>query len=245
MEPVRIERVRPLRDLLATEADDAWNQVQSWCAASRRLVEIFDCPRIDGEATLLATQVTTRSPMGAVALHCGGIQIDRGWLRFLGAGSVRMGGGLREWNESLGGRRLEPPIGDALVVAYDALGGWFALNGGRWAERPGGVHYLTPDAGGWQSLDVGYSGLLEWSPSDAVDPFYEGQRWTGWQTDVANLGPDQAISIYPALGFEASPLADRSRMPVPVAELWAFHQEIAQQINDLPEGAEIEFRVEK
>ena len=34
-------------------------------------------------------------------------------------------------------------------------------------------------------------------------------------------------------------------MPVPVAELWAFHQEIAQQINDLPEGAEIEFRVEK
>jgi hypothetical protein len=183
-----IERMRPLEDLIVGGSDDAWNQVRAWQAASRRSVEILDCRRADGEAALLAAQVTTRSPMGALALHSGGILIDGGWLRFLGAGNERIGGGLREWNESLGGAGLDPPVGEALLVAYDALGGWFAINGGRWPDRLGAIRYLTPDATGWQSLDVGYSGLLEWSMSDDLDRFYEAQRWPTWQSEVGSLG---------------------------------------------------------
>jgi hypothetical protein len=236
--------VKPLEDLVAGEPDDAWAQVRAWQAASRRSVEILDCRRGDGEATLLAAQISTRSPMGAVALQSGGIQIDGGWIRFLGAGNERIGGGLREWNESLGGDRLDPRVGDALLVAYDALGGWFAINGGRWPDRLGGVQYLAPDGTGWQPLDLGYSGLLEWSMSGDLDEFYEGQRWPGWQSEVGSLGPDEAISIYPPLGFQATPVADRLRRAVPALELWGLHQEIARQVADLPEGAQVKFRIE-
>ena len=233
--------MRPLQDLIVGGPEDAWTQVQAWQAASRRPVEILDGRRADGEATLLAAQVTSRSPMGAVALNCGGILIDGGWLRVLGAGNDKIGGGLREWNERLGGARLDPPIGDALIVAYDALGGWFAVNGGRWPDRLGDVRYLTPDATGWQPFDVGYSGLLEWSMSGDLDTFYKGQRWPRWQSEVASLGTDQAIA-YPPLGFEATPVGDRTRRAVPAHELWSFHHEIARQVADLPDGAQIESR---
>jgi hypothetical protein len=244
IQPLTILGMRPLEELIANGPDDAWSQVLAWQSTSRRPVEILDRRDTDGEAALFAAQVTTRSPMGAVAFHCGGILVDGGWLRFLGAGNERIGGGLREWNESLGGERLDPPVGDALVIAYDALGGWFAINGGRWPDRLGGVRYLTTDAGGWQSLDLGYSGLLEWSMSDGLDTFYEGRRWPTWQSDVASLAADEAIHIYPPLGFEATPVADRSRRAVPAKELWGLHHETARQVSDLPEGAQVEFRVE-
>lgn len=244
IQPLTILPMRPLEDLIVDGPEDAWSQVLAWQSTSSRLVEILDCRRADGEATLLAAQVTTRSPIGAVAFNSGGILVDGGWLRFLGSGNERIGGGLREWNESLGGERLDPPVGDALLVAYDALGGWFAINGGRWPERLGGVQYLTPDAGGWQSLDLGYSGLLEWSMSDGLDTFYEGQRWPTWQSDVDSLTADQAIGIYPPLGFEATPVAERSRRAVPAKELWGLHHEVARQVADLPEGGQVEFRVE-
>jgi hypothetical protein len=233
--------MRSLDELIVPEPDDAWSQIEAWCAKSRRPIEILDPRRGDGEATLLAAQVTTRSPMGALALRSGGILIDGGWIRFLGAGNERIGGGLREWNESLGGARLDPPIGDAFVVAYDALGGWFALNGGRWPDRLGDVHYLTPDATGWQPLAFGYSGLLEWCMSERVDQFYSGQRWPSWRAEVAALGPDEAISIYPPLGFESSPVEGRSRRPVPARELWHLHHELARQVAGLPDGAQVEF----
>jgi hypothetical protein len=235
--------MRSLDELVVTGTEDAWPLVLGWQAASSRSVEILDCTRADGEATLLAAQVTTRSPMGAIALHSGGIQIDGGWLRLLGAGNERIGGGLREWNESLGGARLDPPVGEALLVAYDALGGWFALNGGRWPDRLGNVHYLDPDASRWDPLGFGYSGLVEWLMSDHLDRFYEGMRWPSWQSDVAALGADQAIHIWPPLGFASTPIADRSRRAVPVSELWGFQHEIARQTADLPDGTSVNVRL--
>jgi hypothetical protein len=235
--------MRTLAELISnTEA--AWEQVEAWRAASSRSIEILDCDRADGEATLVAAQVTTRSPMGAVALHCGGILVDGGWLRILGAGHERIGGGLREWNHSLGGTPLDPPLGDALIVAHDALGGFFALNGGRWPERPGSVRYLAPDGTGWQGFDLGYSGLLEWSMSPAVDRFYQTERWPGWEAEVAALGPDQALSVYPPLGFEKTPPGERSRRAVPARELWGFHHDVARQAADLPDGARVRFTVD-
>lgn len=226
---------------LISDTEDAWEQVEAWLAASSRSIEILDCSRSDGEATLLAAQVTSRSPLGAVALHCGGILVDGGWLRILGAGHERIGGGLREWNERLGGTPLDPPPGAALIVAYDALGGFFALNGGRWPGQTGSVHYLAPDGTGWQRFDLGYSGLLQWSMSGDLVGFYETERWPGWEAEVSALGPDQALSIAPPLGFEKTPIGERSRRAVPARELWTFHHELARQVADLPPGSQVRF----
>lgn len=101
IQPLTIQRMRLLEDLIANGPDDAWSQVLAWQAASRHSVEILDCRRPDGDATLLAAQVTTRSPMGAIAFHSGGILVDGGWLRFLGAGNERIGrgGSFRQFRE--------------------------------------------------------------------------------------------------------------------------------------------------
>jgi hypothetical protein len=180
--------------------------------------------------------------MGAIAFHSGGILVDHGWLRVPGAGSARIGGGLVAWNEELGGAPLDPPMRGALVVAYDALGGFFAINGGQWSGAPGSVYYLPPDEWRWSDLGIGYSGLLGWAFSDQVARFYEGLRWASWEREVDALGPDQALSVYPFLGFETTSIGDRQRAPVPARELWTLVHQLGRDAADVPDGTSLEVR---
>src|SRR5262249_6162259 len=92
MAPMRI-----LEELLDTN-DPAWPLVQSWVREATNAVEVL--PPSDparGEA-LVATQVTTRSPMGAVIYETGGLLVDHGWLRLLGSGHPRLPRSLPAWN---------------------------------------------------------------------------------------------------------------------------------------------------
>jgi hypothetical protein len=81
-----------------TDEDDAWPLVLGWVASAVREVELLPVEAPVGEATLLALQISGRASIGAIALRSAGIVVDRGWLRTLGAGGGRIGGGLREWN---------------------------------------------------------------------------------------------------------------------------------------------------
>lgn len=182
--------------------------------------------------------------MGAIAFHSGGLLVDHGWLRVLGAGHPRIGGGLIEWNAGLGGRPLEPALEAALPVAYDAVGGFFAINAGRWDGEPGAIHYLAPDTGGWEDLGLGYSGLLAWAFSEQRDRFYSEREWPGWEAEVSALGADEALTFYPPLGFEGPPLSERQRRAVPARELWTLAHEIARQLGDVPGGASVSIRVQ-
>jgi hypothetical protein len=224
---------------LINDQDDAWPLVLDWVAAAVRPVEVLPVEASVGEATLFALQVTTRSPMCAIALRSSGVLVDHGWLRILGAGGERIGGGLREWNALDGRRALDPPLENALIVAYDALGGFFALNGGAWPGQPGQLHYFAPDTYERQELDIGYSGLLEFAMSGDLDGFYKDLRWPGWEQEVAALGPDEVISVYPFIGFEKTPLAERTRRPVPAREAWAFFWTMSAQLRDLPKDASV------
>src|SRR6266550_5764821 len=149
--------------------DDAWPLILDLVATAVRTVEILPVESSRGEATLFATQITTRSPMGAIALRSAGILVDHGWLRILGAGGDRIGDGLREWNALDGRAVLDPPLVGALMIGYDALGGFFALNGGAWPGEPGLVHYFAPDTYNRQDFDVGYSGFLEFATTGDLD----------------------------------------------------------------------------
>lgn len=225
--------------------EDAWPDVLAMVKESKSPVEILSCDPDHGRETLLALQVTTRSPLGAIALRTSAIFIAGGWVRLLGAGGDRVGGGLREWNQSLGGDLLDPPLNRALVVAYDALGGFFALNGGHWDREVGEVFYLAPDTFEWAGLNVGYSGLLGMLLSTALNDFYASLRWPGWESEVARLGPDEAISVAPFLVFRGGgTIGERSRRAVPARELWAIHHEVRRQLADLPVGAEVRLRID-
>jgi len=102
---------------------------------------------------LLGLQVTTRSPMGAMAYDTGGLLVDHGWLRFLGSGHPRLPRDLVSWND---GRSS-----GFLLVADDAAGGFFAVNGGALGDDTANIYFLSPDGLAWEPLEMGYTSFLE------------------------------------------------------------------------------------
>jgi hypothetical protein len=146
---------RPLEELIDT-LDPARRLVQEWIAGARNHVEVLPVDQARGADTLLRLQVTSRAVLGAVALETGGILVDHGWLRFLGSGHARVRGTLLTWN-GMGERADEHPLSGALVVAYDVVGGFFALNGGAFPGKQGDASYLAPDTLRWEGLAMSYS----------------------------------------------------------------------------------------
>ena len=221
---------RLLKELINIE-DPGWPLVQEWIANARNQVEVLAGDRVHGEEVLLYLQVTTRSPMGAIALETGGMLIDHGWLRFLGSGNARMRGDLQSWNTH------EDHLKGSLVVAHDAVGGFFALNGGAFAGKPGEAFYFAPDTLRWEPTHKSYSDLLTWAFSGDLEKFYRNQRWPGWENDLVTLTGDQGMSIYPFLFTrEGGSIAERSRRPVPIDELWRLHLDLAHQFGGLAAG---------
>ena len=89
----------------------------------------------DRKSALLETQVTLRSPMGAIVYETGGLLVDHGWLRLLGSGHPRLPRSMPAWNK---GRTLLPQGKSAgfWLVADDVLGGFYAWTAGRSAPVP-------------------------------------------------------------------------------------------------------------
>jgi hypothetical protein len=233
-------QIRTLRDLINT-VDPAWPLVQEWIRNARNHVEVLPAQRERSEATLVYLQVTTRSPLGAVALETGGMFIDHGWLRILGSGHQRMQGTLQTWN-SPEHMPAEDRLNDALLIAHDVVGGFYALNGGAFAGTLGNVFYFAPDTLRWEDAKKTYSGFLQWALSGNLDLFYENVRWPHWEQDLAMLSGDQGLSIYPFLFLQKDlPMIQRSRRVVPMRELWYLYRDLARQLAHLPPGTPIRF----
>jgi hypothetical protein len=214
--------MRPLGELIDLK-EPAWPLVQQWMAEASTDVEVLPAERAAAEAALHALQVTTRSPMGAIAYQAAGLLIDSGWLRVLGAG------GHPRFQRSLPGWNAGRSSG-YLLVADDAVGGSFALNGGAFGNDKGNVYYYSPDALQWEPCEFGYSQFLAWVMSDALREFYDSLRWDGWQAEVKVLTADQALNFYPFLFAEGPPLQERSRRPGPVAEQYELQLDIQRQL---------------
>jgi hypothetical protein len=224
--------MRTLSELLELKSP-AWPLVQEWLAAASRPVEVLAREAELAEATLLKLQVTTRSTMGAVAYETGGILIDHGWVRVLGSGCRRMPGSLVSWN-AIGGAP-EEGLSGLLMVAHDALGGFFALDGGALGEGRGGAFYFAPDSLRWEDLGRGYSDLLRFLLLGDLAGFYGGYRWPGWSESVADISPDQGFSLYPPIwSKEGKDVTTVSRRAVPMTELLALQLDLARQFDRAP-----------
>lgn len=220
--------MRTLRELLLD--DPAWPLVQEWITGAANHVEVLPAQEPDRSNVLHALQVTTRSPMGAIAYKTGGLLVDRGWLRILGSGHPRLPRDLAGWNR---GRtwtdEQSPPL---LLVADDVVGGSFALNGGAFAGPPGSVHYFAPDTLRWEPLGMGYSAFLTWAFTGDLEEFYASVRWPGWAEEVASLSGDEALSIYPFLCAKGPPVGERSRRAVPMAQLYDLQLDLQRQLGE-------------
>lgn len=222
-------------DELVNAQEPAWPQVKAWLdGAKGRTVEVLDCPPSRAKDVLLALQVTTRSPMGAIAFQTGGLLVDHGWVRLLGGGCARFEGDLARWN-GLGDRPLTDRFDGAMLVGHDAIGGFFALDGGALGDGKGHAYYLAPDTLSWERVTDSYSALLVFLLQGDLAGFYGELRWEGWEREVAALSPDRGFLFSPPLFAEAEPGQPRVRKDVPMTELLGVSLEFMEQLG-APEG---------
>ena len=127
-----------------------------------------------------------------MALHCGGLVFDHGWLRVHGGGCPERGLASLSTANGLLGR--EQGVLPSFVLGHDVLGGRFELFGPD-SEHPGEVCYFAPDTLEWESLEMGYGAWLSWLASGATGEFYESMRWPGWQEEVAADGGSFVVRV--------------------------------------------------
>jgi hypothetical protein len=77
-------------DELINKTEPGWTLVKQWIDIAKNKVEILPCDTTRAKDALYKTQVTTRSPMGAIIYSTGGLLVDNGWIRILGSGSDRL-----------------------------------------------------------------------------------------------------------------------------------------------------------
>lgn len=217
----------PKRSLaeLINKQEPGWELVSGWIKQAKNKVQVLPKAPVRADSALLAAQVTTRSPMGAVIYETGGILVDNGWLRILGSGSPGLDRDLMSWNK---GKQQ-----GFLLVADDVLGGLYAINSGAFgSESMGKIFYFAPESLHWQATDKTYSEFLVFCFSGNLTDFYHGLRWKGWEQEVSSLNGNQGIAFYPFLFTkEGKNIAKNKRGIVPIAELWSFGQDMQRQLD--------------
>lgn len=194
---------------------------------------ILPVDRAKGERCLYRLQVSARSTLGARSFNTGGVTVGHGWLRLLGGG----GHGLPDL-AAVNGSSKPPtsPRPALLLVAFDVLGGRFAINGGGLPGGAGDINYWGPDTLQWQAKGLGNTDLVHWSTTDGVDAFYADLRWEGWEPQVEAVALDEGIAVYPPLcTAEGRSVGSTSRPLVPWTELSALLDELAA-VPDGPSG---------
>lgn len=213
--------MRPLAELI-NKTDPGWPLVQQWIDSATNKVEVLKADSTNAAEALWQTQVTTRSPMGAIIYSTGGILIDGGWIRILGSGNPVLKRSLPAWNKgkTFADYGQRPGL---LLVADDAIGGFFAINGGALGKDAGKMYYLSPDNLQWEALDLSYSDFLDFCFRGSLDKFYTNLRWKTWQKDLAGITGDQVFMCFPYLWTtQGKDIEKVSKDPVPVEEQYTF-----------------------
>lgn len=214
--------MKSLQELINRD-DPGWPLVQQWVAEATNFVEILPAPEdAVRERALVASQVSTRSPMGAIVYESGGILVDHGWLRILGSGHPRLPRSLANWNFErsfvVSGER--PSF---LLVADDVVGGFFAIDAGGLGFERGMICYLPPDTLNWENTGKGYSDFLCWCFRGDLSMFYETMRWKGWADDVLSLQGDEMFAFIPPLCKSGPPVDERERGVLQVSTIYEMH----------------------
>lgn len=217
-------------DELINTKEPGWLLVKNWIDSATNKVEILSCDTIKARRTLYEIQVTTRSPMGAIIYSTGGILVDNGWIRILGSGNIKLKRNIAEWNK---GKSFNEPgqLPGFLLIADDAVGGFFAINGGTFGKDLGKVYYMSPDDLKWEPLNLTYSDFLNFCFKGNLKTFYESLRWKDWENDIKTLDNDNVFTFFPYLFTKEA--ADINKITKGVAtaeEQYSFNMEMRKQL---------------
>lgn len=194
----------------------AMTVIESWISSAPHPIEVLPCVSEHGEIALEALQVTARSPLGAIAYETGGLLIDGGWIRVLGAGHLKLARTIAGWN----GLPCDPGdayLPGAMFIGDDVLGGMFAIDvGALGSAANGNVCYFAPGTLAWTDTGMQYGDWLKHAITSSVGAF---SRWDGWETDVRSLPGTHAFLLDPAPWEPGPPFCDRGRRAVTMREL--------------------------
>lgn len=219
-------------DELIYKEESAWIKILEWIEQAKNDVEVLPNSRINGEKALLKLQITNKSTMGAIALECGGILVDNGWLRILGSGSDNISGSILSWN-NVDGTQINFPLKDAMIIAYDIIGGFYAIDAREVVSSTRNVFYFAPDTLEWEDIEMKYTDFIYWTLYGDLNLYYKTFRWANWKSDIEKLSGNQGISIFPYLWTkEAEDIEKCSKRVVPIKELWGIQNEFARQIKE-------------
>jgi len=220
-------KMRPLNQLI-NKTEPGWALVQEWISKAKNKVEVLPCDTTNAKDALYKTQVTTRSPMGAIVYSTGGLLVDDGWIRILGSGSTKLNRTLPDWNKGKSFKEFgEQP---SFLLVADAAGGFFAVNGGALGSDAGKVYYLSTDNIEWEPLDLTYTEFLNFCFNGDLTDFYKELRWNGWKAEVAALDGSKAYNFFPYLWTkEGKDINKVSRKPIPVEEQYSFILDMRKQ----------------
>ncbi|MBC9928920.1 DUF2625 domain-containing protein [Chitinophaga qingshengii] len=208
--------------------EPGWELVTSWLENATNQVVVLPVTQNKARETLYEVQVSTRSPMGAIIFSSGGILVDHGWIRILGSGHPSLDRTLHTWN-------LEKTIFPEehtgfLLIADDAVGGYFAINSGGLGEDMGKVYYFDPTTLEWEPLELTYTEFLLFCFEGDIAGFYKDLRWEDWQAEVSTLNGNEVFAFYPMLWtVQGSDVNTSSRRKVPVEEHYRFTAEMSHQ----------------
>ncbi len=217
-------------DELINKADPGWKLVKEWIDSAKNKVEILPIDTLKAKDALYKTQVTTRSPMGAIIYMTGGLLIDNGWIRILGSGSEKLNRSLPEWNKGKAFKDFgqQAPF---LLIGDDVIGGFFLLNGGGLGNDLGKVYYFSPDNLEYEPLDLTYTDFLNFCFNNNLDEFYKGYRWTNWESDLANLKGDQVYNFFPYLWTKKGKDINKVlKKAVPIEEQYSLNLDFRKQL---------------
>ncbi|MBV4357581.1 DUF2625 domain-containing protein [Pinibacter aurantiacus] len=217
-------------DELINKTDPGWPLVKEWIKSGKNKIEILSADTAKAKDALYKTQVTTRSPMGAIVYETGGLLIDNGWIRILGSGNEKLNRTLPDWNKGKSFKEFgEAPT--FLLIADDAIGGFYMLNGGGLGKDLGKVYYFSPDNLEYEPLDITYTDFLRFCFEGDLEKFYEGMRWANWKEEVSKLDGNKVFSFYPYLWTkEGKDVNKNHRSAIPVEEQFSLNLSFRKQL---------------
>jgi hypothetical protein len=226
------QKMRPLSELI-NATDSSWPLIEDWVKSAKNKVEILELDTTSDKNALYNTQVTTRSLMGAIIFNTGGLIIDNGWIRILGSGNSKLNRSIPTWNKVKSFKEYGEPA-PFLLIADDAIGGFYVLNGGALGKDLGKIYYFAPDSLEYEPLDLTYSEFILFCFNNDLDSFYKGLRWENWKNDVKNLNYDKVYNFVPFLWTkEGKEIEKNSRKEIQIEEQYSMNIDLSKQLNQI------------
>jgi hypothetical protein len=223
-------RVRSLGELMDTSGH-AWNTVKKWIDSAKNPVTVLPVDSAISKDCLFKLQLTSSSTLGTVICHTGGIVVDSGRIRLLGGGAKQTKRDVAEWNFGKSYTQYGQKPG-FLLVADDAVGGFFAINCGSLGKDFGKMYYLSPFNLEWEQMDMTYNEFLLFCFYGKLDKFYKKYAWPGSSGDFARLHFDRTYCFFPLLFTKEGKkdLSKNLRKVIPVEQLYCFYLDMRIQL---------------